>query len=207
MIIDIHAHAGRLFHHLPHLEIEQLIEILDRQGIDRACLMAVENPEECDYFYTTEQVLAACERYPSRLIPFCSVDPRHRYPESFNPLPVIREYSQRGCRGFGEVLAGVPVDHPGLQKIYAACGELGLPVLFHSDHLICSDEPAGSRAWSACCRHTPILSLSVMPPVFWAEISQNPDLDPVRLAQYPSGPVTPTGADRPPVGPVSEPVR
>ncbi len=193
MVIDMHAHAGRLFHHLPHLEIEQLIAILDRQGIDQACLMAVENPEECDYFFTTEQVLAACERYPSRLIPFCSVDPRHRYPESFDPLPVIREYRQRGCRGFGEVLAGVPIDHPGLQKIYAACAELGLPILFHSDHLICSDDPQEPRLERMLQTYPDTIFIGHSTR-FWAEISQNPDLDPLKLAQYPSGPVIPTGA-------------
>lgn len=191
--IDIHAHSGRLLYHLPFLEIEALIAILDREGIDQACLMAVENPEECDYFFTTEQVLAACSRYPDRLIPFCSVDPRHRYPESFNPLPVIREYVDRGCRGFGEVLAGVPVDHPGLQKIYAACGELGIPVLLHSDHLICSDDPGEPRLERMLQAYpeTVFIGHSTR---FWAELSQHPDLDPIRLAQYPSGPVTPTGA-------------
>jgi len=191
--IDIHAHSGRLLRHLPFLEIENLIAIMDREEIDRACLMAVENPEECDYFFTTEQVLAACERFPGRLIPFCCVDPRHRYPESFNPFPVIEEYVERGCRGFGEVLAGVPIDHPGLQKIYAACGELGIPVLFHSDHLICSDEPGEPRL-ERMLQNYPDTIFIGHSTRFWAEISLNPDLDPVRLAAYPSGLVTPTGA-------------
>ncbi len=193
MVIDIHAHCGRLLHHLPYLNIEQLIEILDRMGIDRACLMAVENPEEVDYFFTTEQVLAAWERYPDRIIPFCNVDPRHRYPESFDPLPVIREYAQRGCRGVGEMLAGVPIDHPGLQKIYAACAEVGLPVLFHSDHLICSDDPQEPRLERMLQTYPETIFIGHSTR-FWAEISQNADLDPVRLANYPSGPVTPTGA-------------
>lgn len=193
MIIDIHAHSGRLLHNLPHLEIEDLLGIMDREGIDRACLQAVENPEECDYFFTTEQVLKACQDHPDRLIPFCCIDPRHRYPESFDPLPVIREYVERGCLGFGEVLAGVPVDHPGLQKIYAACGELGIPVLFHSDHLICSDEP-GEPHLEQMLQTYPGTTFIGHSTRFWAEISQNPDLDPVKLANYPSGPVTPTGA-------------
>jgi uncharacterized protein len=192
-MIDIHAHAGRLLHDLPHLEIEDLLAVMDGEGIDQACLMAVENPEEVDYYFTTEQVLAACERYPDRLVPFCCVDPRHRYPESFNPYPLVAEYARRGCRGFGEVLAGVPIDHPGLQQIYAACGDLGLPVLFHSDHLICADEPGLPRLerMLQAFPQTIFIGHSTR---FWAEISRSPDLDPVRLAQYPSGPVMPTGA-------------
>ena len=97
--LDIHVHAGRLLHFLPHLEIEDLIGILDQYHIDRACLMAVENPEEGDYYFTTEQVLAACARYPDRLIPFCNVDPRHRYPESFDPRPVIEGYMTAAAKG------------------------------------------------------------------------------------------------------------
>jgi uncharacterized protein len=191
-MIDIHTHAGRLLHNLPHLEPEDLVALMDREKIDQACLMAVENPEECDYFFTNEQVLQACKRFPDRLIPFCSVDPRHRYPESFDPLPVIREYVERGCRGFGEVLAGVPVDHPGMQKIYAACGEVGLPVLFHQDHLILSDAPGapGLERMLQTYSDTIFIGHSTR---FWAEISLDADLDPVRLAQYPSGPIRPTG--------------
>jgi predicted TIM-barrel fold metal-dependent hydrolase len=193
MMIDIHVHAGRLLYNLPYLEIEALLAIMDREGVDQGCLMAVENPEECDYFFTTEQVLAACHEHPDRLIPFCCVDPRHRYPESFDPLPVIREYVERGCKGFGEVLAGVPVDHPGLQKIYAACGELGIPVLFHSDHLICSDDPGEPRL-ELMLKAFPQTTFIGHSTRFWAEVSRNPDLDPVKLANYPSGPVLPTGA-------------
>ena len=191
-MIDIHAHCGRLIYGLPHLELDDLLRILDREGIERACLMAVENPEECDYFFTTEQVLAACQRHPDRLIPFCCVDPRHRYPESFEPAPVIAEYVQRGCRGFGEVLAGVPIDHPGMQKIYAACGQLGIPVLFHGDHLICSDEPGAPRL-ERMLQTYPNTTFIGHSTRFWAEISQNADLNPAALAAYPSGKVTPTG--------------
>jgi hypothetical protein len=191
--IDIHAHAGRLLYGLPHLEVEDLIAVLDAEGIDQACLMAVENPEELDYYFTTEQVLAACARYPDRLIPFCSVDPRHRYPESFDPRPLIAEYAARGCRGLGEVLAGVPIDHPGLQQIYATCGEVGLPVLFHSDHLICADEPGLPRL-ERMLQAYPQTNFIGHSTRFWAEISADPELEPAHLAQYPSGRVTPTGA-------------
>jgi predicted TIM-barrel fold metal-dependent hydrolase len=128
-VIDIHTHCGRLLFDKPYLSVDDLVKEMDRQGIDQACLMAVENPEEVDYFFTTEQVRASCARHPDRLIPFCSVDPRHRYPGSFDPRPLILEYARRGCRGFGEVLAGVSIDDPGLQRIYAACGEASLPIV------------------------------------------------------------------------------
>jgi hypothetical protein len=191
-LLDIHTHCGRLLYDRAFLTVENLVRRLDQHGIDQACLMAVENPEELDYYFTTWQVLEACQRFPDRLIPFCAIDPRHRYPESFNPFPILEEYVNLGCRGFGELLAGVPIDHPCLQKIYAACGELGLPVLFHADHLICSDE-AGAPRLEMILQTFPETNFIGHATRFWAEISLQADLDPVRLAQYPSGPVLPTG--------------
>lgn len=190
--IDIHAHIGRLLHDLPPNGPDDLIATLDREGIARAAVMAVENPEEVDYYVTTEEVLAACARYPDRLIPFCGLDPRHRYPGRFDPRPILVEYAARGCRGFGEVLAGVPLDHPGLRAIYAVCGELGLPVLFHADHLICSDEPGAPRL-ERMLRQFPDTIFIGHATRFWAELSADATVERLTDNPYPSGPVTPVG--------------
>lgn len=190
--IDIHAHIGRLLHDLPPNGPDDLITTLDREGIARAAVMAVENPEEVDYYVTTEEVLAACARYPDRLIPFCGLDPRHRYPGRFDPRPILVEYAARGCRGFGEVLAGVPLDHPGLRAIYAVCGELGLPVLFHADHLICSDEPGAPRL-ERMLRQFPDTIFIGHATRFWAELSADATVERLTDNPYPSGPVTPVG--------------
>ena len=180
-------------HDRPYLTPEELVEVLDRQHIDQACLMSIENPEEVDFYFTTEQVLAACARHPHRLIPFCSVDPRHRYPEHFDPRPIIQEYAQRGCKGFGELLAGLPIDDPELQKIYAACGEFSLPVLFHSDHWICRDEPGQLRLEHMLQTYpnTIFIGHAIR---FWMEISSDAPTDLLDTAPYPTGPVTPNGS-------------
>ncbi len=191
--LDIHTHVGRLRHDLPPNRPEDLVATLDRAGIARAAVMAVESPEEVDYYVTTEQVLAACARYPDRLIPFCAVDPRHRYPGLFDPRPLLAEYVARGCRGFGEVLAGVPIDDPGLRAIYAACGELGLPVLFHADHHICADEPGAPRL-ERMLREFPRTVFIGHGPRFWAEVSSGATAAQWGIGPYPSGPVTPGGA-------------
>lgn len=192
-LFDIHTHIGRLLHSLPANGVDDLIATLDRHGIERAAVMAVESPEEAEYYVTSEQVLAACARYPDRLIPFCCLDPRRRYPESFDPLPILEEYVAQGCRGFGEVLAGVPVDHPGLQAIYAACGVLGLPVLFHSDHLICSDEPGEPRL-ERMLQKFPQCTFIGHGIRFWAEISADARIEHFRTDVYAEGAVVPGGA-------------
>lgn len=192
-LIDVHTHVGRLLHDLPPNRPEDLIESMDALGIEMAAVLAVESPEELDFYVTTEQVLEACALYPDRLIPFCSVDPRRRYPERFDPEPIIAEYAARGCRGFGEVLAGVPVDDPGLRAIYAACGRLGLPVLLHSDHLICRDEPGlpGLERVLADFPETTFVGHAVR---FWAEISADAAPEDFHISVYAGGAVVPGGA-------------
>ena len=192
-LFDIHTHVGRLLHDRPGNEPSDLIATLDRHRIARAAVMAVEDPEELDFYVTTEEVLAACARHPDRLIPFCAVDPRRRYPERFDPRPIIAEYAARGCRGFGEVLAGVPIDHPGLQAIYSACGENHLPVLFHSDHLICSDEPGAPRL-ERMLRTYPDTTFIGHATRFWAEISADATADQFHITSSPIGRVAPGGA-------------
>lgn len=193
MLIDVHTHIGRLLHDLPANTPEDLLATMDRHGIARACVMAVESPEELDYYVPTVEVLAACAQHPDRLIPFCSLDPRHRYPETFEPFPILEEYVAMGCKGFGEVLAGVPIDHPGLQKIYAACGQLGLPVLFHTDHLICSDAPGlpGLERMLRSYQDTVFIGHAIR---FWAEVSSGATPEQFHIDVYAAGPVTPGGA-------------
>lgn len=192
-LLDVHTHIGRLLHDLPANTLDDLLATMDRHGVERACVMAVESPEELDYYVPTTEVLAACARHPDRLIPFCSLDPRHRYPDRFDPYPILAEYVAQGCKGFGELLAGVPIDHPGLQKIYAACGELGLPVLFHSDHLICSDEPGLPRLERMLASYpsTTFIGHAIR---FWAEISADATPDQFHIDVYAEGPVQPGGA-------------
>lgn len=192
-IVDIHTHVGRLLHDVPANQPQDLVATLDAHGIAHAAVMAVESPEELDYYVTTEQVLEACAEYPDRLIPFCCLDPRRRYPDRFDPYPILADYAERGCRGFGELLAGVPIDDHGLQAIYAACGEIGLPVLFHSDELICRDEPGLPRLERMLRRfpNTIFIGHAVR---FWAEISADVRPEHYRISVYPDGPVRRGGA-------------
>lgn len=192
-LVDVHTHVGRLLHNLPPNRPEDLVATMDALGIELAVVLAVESPEELDYYVTTEQVLDACALYPDRLLPFCSVDPRRRYPERFDPDSLIAEYAARGCWGFGEVLAGVPIDDPGLQAIYAACGRHGLPVLLHTDHLICRDEP-GLPGLERMLREFPETTFVGHAIRFWAEISADATPEQFHISVYADGPVVLGGA-------------
>ena len=77
-IVDVHAHIGRVGRRRTDtLSAEQLVQKMDAWGVERACLLPLADcPEGWYLANTTEDILAACARFPDRLIPFCLVDPR-----------------------------------------------------------------------------------------------------------------------------------
>ena len=191
-MIDIHMHIGRLYHTMKEpFTADDALRFMDTNGIEKACLLPIENPEETDYYVTTDQILQEAERQPDRFIPFCNVDPRRRSADlSTDFFGMIREYRDRGCRGFGEVLAGLYVDDPRLQAIYEACGELGLPIVFHLDALRCIDEK-GLPRFEAMVRRFPGTTFIGHGQHFWAEVSA--DMKPEEMGIYPGGPVERVG--------------
>jgi predicted TIM-barrel fold metal-dependent hydrolase len=165
---------------------------MDANGIEKACLLPIENPEETHYYVTTDQIIAEAERHPDRFIPFCNIDPRRRSADlSTDFFGMIREYRDRGCRGFGEMLAGLYVDDPRLQLIYEACGELGMPIVFHLDALRCIDEQ-GLPRFEAMVRRYPKTIFIGHGQHFWSEISEDVSDDDFSI--YPEGPVKRIGS-------------
>jgi len=188
MIIDAHVHIGQLSLRKGRLTAGALVRQMDKWGIDKAFVLPIENPEETELYVTTKEVLAGCRRYPDRLIPFCNIDPRRHYPGRFNPRPLLQHYIDQGCLGFGENLAGIPVDDPMNQIMYEACGELGLPIVMHFDYWINRDEP-GLPNFEKVLRRFPDTVFIAHGPNWWREISAREQ----SKESYPKGPVRPGG--------------
>ena len=192
-MIDIHMHVGRLYSfEKKALSPSYLLRFMDEHGIEKAALLPIESPEETDYYVTTDYVLGVCKRHPNRFIPFCNVDPRRGNADlSTDFHAILREYRDRGCKGFGEAMSGLFIDDPRLQMIYEACGELGLPIIFHLDALRNVDE-AGLPRFEAMIRKFPQTTFIGHGQHFWAEVSS--DVRAEDFSRYPSGPVKPDGA-------------
>ncbi len=191
-MIDVHTHIGRIWRGRPWLTAGKLVRWMDRHGIQMACVMAVENPEELHYYVPTPYILKSCRRYPDRLIPFCNVDPRiNNSSPNTDFYSIIKEYVDQGARGFGEMLSGLPVDDPRRVAIYQACGKLGLPVTLHIDHLRGTDELGlpGLRRVLKACPDTVFLAHAMH---WWAEISA--DVREEDKGGYPKRPVVRGGA-------------
>jgi predicted TIM-barrel fold metal-dependent hydrolase len=186
-MIDTHVHLGQLVFDNPGLKPSQLLKWMDRHGIEKAVVMAVEVPEELDFFVTTKELLKMTKRHRDRLLPLCAVDPRHRYPGRFNPYPIIEHYMDQGCVGYGENLCGLPVDDPMQQVVYEACDRLKLAVVMHFDSWINRDKPGlpGFEKMLATYKNVRFVGHS---PHFWREISGK-----AKDGSYPKGPVRPGG--------------
>lgn len=139
-MIDTHVHLGQLRFDDPGMSPSTMLRWMDRHGIEKAVVMAVEVPEELDYFVTTRELLRITRRHRDRLLPLCAADPRHRYPGSFDPYPILKAYIEDGCVGYGENLCGLPVDDPIQQRVYEACDRLKIPIVMHIDWWINRDK-------------------------------------------------------------------
>ncbi len=187
-MIDTHTHLGRLLYDDPGLKPSQLLRWMDRQGIEKAMVMAAESPEELDFFVTSRDVLRMTKRHRDRLFPLCAVDPRHRYPGKFDPFPIIAYYMDQGCVGYGENLCGLTVDDPMQQRVYEACDRLKLAIVMHFDSWINRDKPGlpGFERMLATYRNVNFIGHS---PNFWKEISARPSPN----IPYPKGSIRPGG--------------
>ena len=104
---------------------------------------------------------------------------------------ILKEHAERGCKGLGEAMSGLWIDDPRLQKIYEACGEFRLPIVFHMDAKRSRDD-RGLPRMEAMMKRFPETVFVGHAQHFWAEISG--DASEEQFSAYPVGPVTPGGA-------------
>lgn len=190
--VDIHTHLGRTWNGDPPLTVDGLLRWMDAHRVERAVVLPLVSPESSSYPNPTEAALEAARRHPSRIVPFCAIDPRTSYRGGRGGLrEMLKEYVDRGAKGFGEHKAGLPIDHPKMMALYEACDDLKLPVLFHMDELRGTDAP-GLPGLERVLKAFGGVNFIGHGPGFWASISG--DLPPGGLGAYPKGLVAKGGA-------------
>ena len=146
MFIDIHTHitygdfpemAAKMLNRKP-FDVDILIKRMDLEGIDKSVVLPLINPEVLDRYGCAgnQEVIAACRKYPDRLIPFCCVDPRSLLvwgnKEAMGSIyNLLKVYKELGCKGVGEVCGSIPVDDDRYGVIFDAAGDLDMPLIFH----------------------------------------------------------------------------
>ena len=116
---------------------DELIEAMDEDGVDVSVELGY---GWCDQGVATESndyLLESAERFPGRIVPFCSVHPRW----GRAALDEIERCIERGAAGIGELhpssqRIALGTDRP-LAKLMALAAERALPVVVHGS------EPVG----------------------------------------------------------------
>jgi len=190
--VDVHTHLGQTWNSTQPLSAEALLQWMDNNNVAQAVVLPLVSPESSSYPLTTDFVLSQTKPHRDRLIPFCSVDPRTSYTGGLRGLvEMLKKYADQGAKGFGEHKPGVKIDDPRNMTIYAACGELNLPILFHLDEQRNTDSP-GLPGLEKALKEFPHTQFIGHGPGWWTSISGSVKL--ADLGGYPEGPVAPGGA-------------
>ncbi|MBW3600075.1 MAG: amidohydrolase family protein [Planctomycetes bacterium] len=190
--VDVHTHLGQTWNTTTPLGAEELLRWMDAHEVAQAVVLPLVSPEASSYPLTSDYVLAQTAPYRDRLIPFCSIDPRTSYRGGEKgAIEMLRKYKDAGARGFGEHKPGVPIDHPGNLQLFRACGEVGLPILFHLDNQRNTDQP-GLPGLAKVLAEVPDAVFIGHGPGWWASISG--DATQQDLGGYPRTKTVPGGA-------------
>lgn len=190
--IDMHTHLGQTWNSTETLTAEVLLRWMDAHRIARAVVLPLISPESSSYPLTSDFVLAETKPHLDRLIPFCSIDPRTSFRGGHQGLvDMLKRYVDAGAKGFGEHKPGIAFDDPRNLRLFAACAEAGLPVLFHLDNQRNTDKP-GLPGLEKVLQETPQGTFIGHGPGWWASISG--DVTQAGLAGYPKGKVAVGGA-------------
>ncbi len=190
--VDVHTHLGTTWNTTQLLTATELLRWMDANDIVQAVVLPLVSPESSSYPITTDYVLEQTRPHRDRLIPFCSVDPRTSYNGGVKGLTaMLQKYIDAGAKGFGEHKPGVKFDDAGNFRLFEACQELGLPLLFHLDNQRNTDLP-GLPGLEKSLKTFPKLNLIGHGPGFWASIAGG--LSQADLGGYPRGEVASGGA-------------
>jgi len=190
--VDVHTHLGQASNTTAELTVENLLGWMDANDIAQAIVLPLVSPESASFPLTTDFVLTQTKPHRDRLIQFCCLDPRASFSGGQTALvAMLKRWVDQGAKGFGEHKPGVKIDDPRNMALYAACGELKLPVLFHIDAQRNMDAP-GLPGLEQALKEYPQTVFIGHGPGWWASISR--DVKEAELGGYPTGPIAAGGA-------------
>jgi len=198
MLIDVHAHIGRIFPERSRfLDVTDLILKMDAWKIERSLVHCLSEHPEAEYQESdTEDVISACSRFPGRLVPFCLIDPRFgRNSPEMDFSYLLEEYVARGCKGMGEMLPKMDFDDPRCLNLFKQVGQFGLPITFDMQDRVDGyglRDDMGLPKLERTLRYCPETTFVGHGPTFWAEISGQ--VAPEERMDYPKGKVGKGGA-------------
>jgi len=195
--VDCHVHLTQPWYgdERAIVTVDHLLRWMDAHEIAQAAVLPLVSPEAFWYPVTTEFVLRETRPHRDRLVPFCAIDPRTlvtHLPEKKDVVGVLSRYRDAGARGFGEHKPMLPIDDPLCMRLYEACSEVKLPLLFHLDNYANMDAP-GLPGLDKALAAFPELVFIGHGKGWWASIAGGISQADLQVG-YPRGPVAPGGA-------------
>ena len=195
--LDMHVHLTQSWFGTDRgpVTARHMVRWMDAHDIAQAVVLPLVSPEGFWYPISTEYVLRETHPFRDRLIPFCAIDPRRLVTHLTSQQQVVdmlNRFREAGALGFGEHKTMLPINDPLNMRLYEACSETGLPVLFHLDNKANMDQP-GLPGLAQAMETYPDLVMIGHGKGWWASIAgglQQSDLH----VGYPKGPVAPGGA-------------
>jgi len=130
MIIDVHGHLGWWFFPIAQESADNLIEVMDRYGIDVAIVSSIQAIMG-DIRGANDQIRRWIEPYAGRLYGYVVPNPNYQ-DLAVSELEHFAAHPQFVGAKIHPAWHGVPVDDPHYTPIFEKCEELSLPVLAHS---------------------------------------------------------------------------
>ena len=117
--------------------LDDLLASMDRNGIDRACLVSIGWSAQEHCVEINDFILEAAAAHPARIVPFCVVNPL----AGREAAREVERCARLGARGVGELHPDTQgfdlADRRALEPVMDAAREHGMPVLTHAS------EPVG----------------------------------------------------------------
>ena len=129
---------------------DHLVKIMKEAGVDKTCIFAMDTELTCGVTEVSideqnEKIAAAAKKYPDQLIPFYAIDPRQKNAATRFKNALLN-LGMKGIK-LHPALGNFLPDEKCCYPIYKTCMKYGVPVLFHSGHLVKIEEsnPAHPR--------------------------------------------------------------
>ena len=123
-VIDAHCHVGKGM--MNSQTPESLLEQMDRLGISQSVIVPWDQAVAVDNESGNDYVLSLADRYPDRLIPFCTVNPWY----GRRAVDELKRAVGRGAKGLkiNPVYQGYQLTDPILYPVIEAAVELNIPI-------------------------------------------------------------------------------
>lgn len=121
----------KMFKGIKTFELEDILADMDKAGVDKSVIVAIDAETVWHYRVPNELVADAVRRYPDRFIGFAGVDPHKGVLAVDEVVRSVEELGLSGLKFVPHLLEMSPND-PRMYPVLEKAQELALPVLFHT---------------------------------------------------------------------------